>query len=252
MSKQLTYENLLGQFPNSMAEEDAQYALASSISAELIKLYNSHDMLAIYARIDELDETLLDILANDFHIDWWDFNAPIEEKRDMFKNSWNIHRMKGTKEAVELFLSSAFKNATISEWFEYGGLPYHFKIDVCDKKEEFISGKAIGSFMNTLEKVKNKRSILEAIYISTDPTQDTTYHSGDVAITGKVTVPFDASSVEDDTIYSPIRHANAVAITSHASVPVQKYRTYEEIKSLAYSGLQDMTYEQILFKEEYE
>ena len=55
--------------------------LAQVIADELIGLYNDTDLLRIYARIDELDEQLLDILAYDYKIDWWDKGLTLAEKR---------------------------------------------------------------------------------------------------------------------------------------------------------------------------
>ena len=73
-------------------------------------------------------DQLLDILANDFKVDWWDANYTLEEKRRTLKDSWNVHRRLGTKAAVVLAISAIYPDTQVSEWWEYGGKPYHFKL----------------------------------------------------------------------------------------------------------------------------
>ena len=62
MSKLVTADNLLTTFPASLAEDEKQLALASVTAQELVELYEDNDILALYARIDDLEEPLLDIL----------------------------------------------------------------------------------------------------------------------------------------------------------------------------------------------
>lgn len=166
MSKLLTVENLLSRFPRAMSEDEQQYALAVVTATELIELCAQNDMLALYARIDELEESLLDILAHDFKVDWWDGNASLDEKRDTFKNCWEVHRKKGTVMSVELFLSSVFQEVDIQEWTEYGGRPFYFRTKVTSKPPLSISRTGYEMFFRNLNAVKPVRSKLEASVFS--------------------------------------------------------------------------------------
>lgn len=192
MSKQLTSENLIGQFPSSMSETNNQYALAVATAEELIKLYNVHDMLAIYARIDELDELLLDILAKDFNVDCWDSNYPADIKRSIFKNSWNVHYHKGTVGSVETFLLSIFKNVAIKEWFDYGGDPYYFKISVNNKYPGALTKDGYKIFFNYIEKVKPARAKLEDLHITHNAEGQQYAAAGIIKTYKKITVPLAA------------------------------------------------------------
>lgn len=164
MSKLMTVENLLSTFPGAMAEDEYQKALASVTAQELIELYEDNDILAIYARIDDLSEHLLDILAYDFKVDWWDENFSITEKRETFKQCWNVKRTLGTPLSSYLAFSAIFQNAKIQEWWQYGGNPHYFKIHIelggvltdYDKLQRVVNG---------IRYYKNKRSILETIEI---------------------------------------------------------------------------------------
>ena len=124
----LTAENLLRALPEVLRNDESMAALAASVAQVLARRPEEIQRLAIYPRIDELPEELLDILAYDFKVDWWDADYTLEEKRRTLKDSWRVHRMLGTKAAVELAISAIYLNTKVSEWFEYGGEPYHFKL----------------------------------------------------------------------------------------------------------------------------
>ena len=95
----ITAENLLKTFPQVLKENKSMLALATVIAEELAQRPSEIDRLMIYTRIDTLPEELLDILAYDFKVDWWDYDYTLEEKRRTLKDSWNVHRTLGTKGA---------------------------------------------------------------------------------------------------------------------------------------------------------
>ena len=128
----LTVENLMRILPAVLARDKNVYALAEAIAEALVAELGNIDLVRIYARIDELPERLLDILAYDFKVDWWDGDYTLEQKRKTLKDSWRVHRMMGTRAAVELAVQAVFSSATVSEWFEYGGKPYYFRLSVDD------------------------------------------------------------------------------------------------------------------------
>jgi len=88
------------------------------------------EQLLIYPAIDRLDEQLLDILAYDFKVDWWDADYSVEEKRRTLKDSWRVHKLLGTKAAVVMAISAIYPRTKVLEWWEYGGEPYHFRLDI--------------------------------------------------------------------------------------------------------------------------
>ena len=127
----LTKENLLFTFPASLRENPSIAALGDVTMEALAKRPAEIALLSLYPRIDELPEALLDILAYDFKVDWWDADYSLEEKRRTFKDSWRVHKTLGTKAAVETAIRAIYPKARVQEWFEYeGGKPYHFKLDI--------------------------------------------------------------------------------------------------------------------------
>ena len=124
----LTKENLLFAFPSGLLENPYLAALGDVTAEALAKRPAEIGLLSIYPRIDELPEALLDILAHDFKVDWWDPEYSVEEKRRTLKDSWRVHKTLGTKAAVETAIRAIYPLTTVEEWFEYGGSPYGFKI----------------------------------------------------------------------------------------------------------------------------
>ena len=114
--------------PPPLKNDPTMTALARVIAEQLQGTVRQIGKNIIYARIDELDEQTLDVLAYDLHVDWYDYSYPIEVKRQTIRDSVRVHRRLGTKYAVETALGAVFPGTRVQEWFEYGGEPYMFKV----------------------------------------------------------------------------------------------------------------------------
>lgn len=137
----LTAENILASFPLALQGDQSVAALAEAIAETLAGRTEEIGRLSIYPRIDQLDEKLLDILAYDFKVDWWDADYTLEEKRRTLKDSWRVHKLMGTKAAVETAISAIYPHTTVLEWWEYGGEPYHFRLDINITNDSIDSAK---------------------------------------------------------------------------------------------------------------
>ncbi|MBD5098118.1 MAG: phage tail protein I [Clostridiales bacterium] len=126
----ITRENLLLIVPPALTHDPAMMARAAADAEALAARLAEIDRVRIISNIDELPEELLDILAYDFKVDWWDPEYTLEEKRRTLKDSWRVHKLLGTKAAVETAISAIYPNTKVLEWFEYGGEPYHFRLDI--------------------------------------------------------------------------------------------------------------------------
>ena len=73
--------------PPALKNDPDMMALAQTISAQLQTTAAEVRRNIIYARIDELDEATLDVLAYDLHVDWYDYSYPIEVKRRTIRDS---------------------------------------------------------------------------------------------------------------------------------------------------------------------
>lgn len=137
----LTKENLVVTLPPALRTDPSVVALAEALSELLAARPAEIERLRIYPAIDTLEEPLLDILARDFKVDWWDPEYSLEEKRRTLKDSWRVHRLLGTRAAVETAISAIYPHTQVLEWFEYGGEPYHFRLDISITNDSIDSEK---------------------------------------------------------------------------------------------------------------
>lgn len=158
----LTRENLVATLPPALRTDPAVVALAEALAGVLAARPEEINRLLIYPAIDTLDEPLLDILAYDFKVDWWDPEYSLEEKRRTLNDSWRVHRMLGTKAAVETAISAIYPNGKVREWFEYGGQPYHFRIVDVDPKQ---AQNGYDTFISLLKTVKRLSATLDSIVL---------------------------------------------------------------------------------------
>ena len=144
MSNTPTAEEFLRALPPVLRNDRRMMALGQVVAEELSDRMSEIEKAAIYPRIDELDEALLDILAYDFKVDWYGYDYPLETKRALLKSSFYIHRHLGTKGAVEAAIQSMYPKSIVEEWFDYveGGNPYTFRR--ADKQHRpFEGGKPV-------------------------------------------------------------------------------------------------------------
>lgn len=163
----LTADNMMQQFPIALQKDPKTVALGQAIAKVMESRQDEIDSLRIYTRIDELPEWLLDILARDFAVDWYDRSYTLEEKRKTIKDSFYVHRHRGTKAAVERAISAIYPNPKVLEWFEYGGDPYHFKLRITVDFAAINEAK----HQQVLKKIicyKNLRSHLDSVIYYTE------------------------------------------------------------------------------------
>jgi len=116
------------KLPRLLKEAPEILTLAKVISEQLKQNIELTQKGIIYANIDGLEEEILDILAYDLHVEWYDYGYDLAAKRETIKNSILVHRYKGTKYSVETALQSVLGESGIDEWFEYGGKPHRFRV----------------------------------------------------------------------------------------------------------------------------
>lgn len=163
----LTATNLLASLPQVLRDDESMTALANSVAAVLEKRKDEIRTIAIYTRIDELPEDLMDILAKDFKVDWWDKDYSLETKREILKTSWHTHRILGTKAAVTTALRALYDQFEMKEWWEYGGEPGYFKVET----QSFRFVDELDKFLASLSTVKRLSAHLEKITIISNPSQ---------------------------------------------------------------------------------
>ena len=158
----LTKENLLRSLPVSLAGDSKMLAMAEAMAGALAERLEEISRVSVYPRINELDAGLLDILARDFKVDWWDSGYSLEEKRRTLLTSWQVHKTLGTKAAVETAIRAIYPHTHVREWFDYGGEPYHFRLEINVTDDEADSAKQ-RRVLKRLQYYKNLRSHLDGV-----------------------------------------------------------------------------------------
>lgn len=155
--------SLLDILPDSILADEKIKAIAVALDTELQKVTAETQQVLHLPRLDVLPEKVIDLLAWQFHVDFYEpVSMDIDTKRKLVKESIAWHRIKGTPAAVEMMLSSTFgRSAKVSEWYEYDGEPYHFKVSVKTKK--FPTMESLGLAKQGVLAAKNTRSVLDSI-----------------------------------------------------------------------------------------
>lgn len=119
------------------------------------------DLLLIYPAIDDLPEALIDHLAEQMHVDEYDDNSDLSVKRQQVKESFLLHKFKGTKYAVQRAVATVYQSAKVEEWPTYSGEPYHFRISGITAPIE--DGAVVNKLVRLVNAYKNTRSWLDYI-----------------------------------------------------------------------------------------
>ena len=149
--------------PRSLLLDNNFAAAKAALETQLRAVSGDIEQVLFLPRLDALDDPLLDILAAQYHIDFYE-QIPLtaELKRFLIAHSFLDHKLKGTKAGLEKMAQLTFRDAHIQEWFEYDGEPFHFRVlqDVTPDDES-----AARDVMNRLRiavaETKNVRSILD-------------------------------------------------------------------------------------------
>ena len=147
--------------PDSLKSDPKMLALGKAIAGELQENIRLARLAIVYPRIDELCDELLDILATDLHVDWYDDALPIGVKRHVIKDSIKVHKRLGTKYILEKTIRALFfASFRIEEWFEYEGRPYYFRLVSNDL---LPNPQQLYDLIRAIYELKNERSWLESL-----------------------------------------------------------------------------------------
>ncbi|MCM1579135.1 MAG: phage tail protein I [Ruminococcus sp.] len=153
--------NFAEYLPGPLKHDPKMRAIAEAVTKEALTVSGEIENVLIYSRIDELPEALIDILAYDMHVDWYDYSYPLKVKRDILKGSVRVHKKMGTKYAVEKALGALYPQSEVEEWYQYEGQPHHFHI-VCDVTENRVTA-SFQDIINAVMMYKRLSSHLDEV-----------------------------------------------------------------------------------------
>ena len=148
--------------PQSLDNENVQ-EVAKVVDDTLLSFDKTIAEVLIYPAIDMLGSELINSLAIQMHCDFYDDTLPLAVRRNLVKNSIAWHRIKGTPAAVEQMIQTVYQTGVVEEWFDYGGEPFFFKVNLGDSQ---ITTQKIKNLIKMINVSKNVRSWLEVLRFS--------------------------------------------------------------------------------------
>ncbi len=162
MIKGIETVSLLDLLPDNLLADEKINATARALDTELSKVSTATLETLLIARINDLPEEVLDLLAWQWHVDFYEpLSMDVETKRKLIVNSIAWHRIKGTTGAVQKMVAAAWDGCSVEEWFDYDGEPYHFR--VVNVTAARVDPDVIRNVLRAIYATKNVRSWLDGI-----------------------------------------------------------------------------------------
>lgn len=147
--------------PRNLMKDPAAQAFSLAIREGTRLLHRYTQLCYVYCSIDTAPHKVLDLLARELRTQYYSDGLDIETKRSLVRNTLIWYMTAGTPAAVEELVAVVFGEGEVSEWFEYDGEPYWFKI----KTNALLTEDMTTYFSKMIRRVKNTRSHIEAIEI---------------------------------------------------------------------------------------
>lgn len=130
MIKSLKDARITDGLPRILAKQPWIRALSEAMGVVHEMTMAFADQSQIYTGIDYAAEEVLDALAANWKIDWYDTEYSIEQKRRIVKTALTVRRTMGTVAAVKAQAEAIYPGTTLEEWFQYDGEPGTFRLHV--------------------------------------------------------------------------------------------------------------------------
>ena len=157
-------------------------------------------MLHLMANLEKQSDDVLDHLAWQFHVDFYDAKFERHKKIAVIRNAYQSHKYKGTPYALDLVFDSLGLDGHITEWFEDDANPYTFKANI-NVFDVGINEETYKMFERLIRHYKNVRSWLEEIIINLN-SRNQIYVGSTLEVGHTLTIY--PSTLEHLTITSPI------------------------------------------------
>lgn len=193
---ELSTLNLSYLLPSSIAEDREVKALSKVATGKLLEINSDIKQVLLWDDLGKFDDSILSALAWQLHVDLYNEDYPKSVRVNLILGSILWHMRRGTLYSVEMALHDIFHTGTVKEWFDYGGNPYHFKIDKIT--EPLKDKKTIKRLVTAVRLSKNLRSWCDGIGF-TQEIKKTNYIAMAKRIRLKVTIRPTTVSTESGT-----------------------------------------------------
>lgn len=154
---------LLDLLPENLKQDEDVKAIAEAITPELQSISLEIKDIIELAKLGVLPEKIIDLLAWENHVDFYDTTLPLEQKIKLIENADFHHARKGTPAAVEDLIVTLFGEGKVVEWFEYGGERGYFKVVTNNRS---VTEEKAQEFTAALNSVKRKSAWLDFVELT--------------------------------------------------------------------------------------
>lgn len=168
----LKKNTFLREIPDNLLVDEKVSNMAYSLQKSLDRMIDWVDKITYRTNISNLPDEIIEHLLWESHITWHEglsLASTRQEKIRLIESSIELHRKKGTASAIELVMDILNFKGEVSEWFEYGGEPFYFRITT---DEPITDQTNLDLLVNLINEFKNTRSWLENITIQRNHNMD--------------------------------------------------------------------------------
>lgn len=188
------YDSQVAQIlPRYFAEKPEVQALSYALRNAVRKVLDYADSTLVYANMDEVSESILDMLAAELNTQYYDNSLSVDVKRSLVKSTLIWYQKVGTISALRELVEYVFGEAEIYAWYEYGDDAYYFKVSTSSSEDE---DTLVDELEALLKNVKNARSHLRQVDFETTFEVELSLGAGYICA-----VTLDVGSASGDTIY---------------------------------------------------
>lgn len=176
------------------------------------------DIGVINTLASKAPKNLLPVLATSFDVDIDGLNE--NEARELIKNAFEIHFYSGTFYSLNKALSALYADAKVKEWFDYAGLPYHFRLEL-DASKNGVSPQTLKRSDEIINTYKNVRSVYDGANIKVGIKADVKAYSYALSGENISVTPYVVSNINENAKF---KAGATTQINEIISIPINAIR----------------------------
>ena len=156
--------------PVQFTKDPRVLALSYALKCTYQTFLEYQDQVFVYAFIDGAPEYVLDLLAVELRVRYYDNDFDIAQKRKLIRTAIQVAMKDGTLYAVDSVIRAVFGTGHATDWYDYNGEPNHFKIDL-----DVDGYYELDNLLAVVEAVKRKTARLDGVTMHSEHEQSI-YH----------------------------------------------------------------------------
>lgn len=153
---------ILDILPHTFLTDECR-AVAAAIHRMNTKYSTVFTGLLLWGDLANAPDNTLDALAAEVDAPFYETELTPERKREIIYAAFARNSRIGTVQSITELLTAAFGSGRLEEWDDYGGKPYHFRIDIITEYPKLITQKGFEMLANNINKLKPERAKLDEI-----------------------------------------------------------------------------------------